>query len=93
LPNEIIVFIFFYFGVSIALIVLSLLFKQIIKKLWFLKLPLIFGGIIFFPFGLIMLGYCLRMWDENRSERKYYAGDEGMSEDSEAYTIDSNIKW
>lgn len=93
MANDILLFIVFYFGVSVALVILSVFFKTIIKKFWFLKIPLFFSGIIFFPFGLIMLGYCLRIWDENRAERIYYAGDESVRENEETYQIDSTVKW
>ncbi|MBY9006284.1 MAG: hypothetical protein KGD63_05965 [Candidatus Lokiarchaeota archaeon] len=86
-------FMLFYFGMSIALTVIFFLFKTVLKNHWFLYFPLIFSGIVVFPFGLILLGYYLRIYDERRNERKYFIESDPMSEDFDSATIDPNIKW
>jgi len=86
-------FMVFYFGVSILLTVLFYIFKTTILRNWIFYIPIILTGIIFFPFGLIAFGYSLRMYDERRSERRYYIEEDPMSNDYEAEPFDPSIKW
>ena len=92
MPDVILEFMVFYFGVSIALVIIFFLFKKIIFTYWFLAIPLIFAGIIFFPFGLIMFGYFLRVYDERREKRNFYSEEE-YSDDTASETIETDIKW
>lgn len=84
-------FMAFYFGTSIALIILYLMFKSIIKRYWFLYLPMIFAGIVFFPYGLVMFGYNLRIYDERREKRKFYS--ESMEDNFESTEFDPDVDW
>ena len=92
MPDVIFEFMLFYFGMSIALTVIFFLFKKIIFTYWFLVIPLIFAGIIFFPFGLVLFGYFLQKYDDMREKRNFYSEDE-YSDDTASETIETDIKW
>jgi len=87
-------FLYFYIGVSVGLTIITFLFKKIILKHWFFYIPLVLAGMLFFIYGLIMLGYCLREYDMKREERKEYATEyEENEEEDSSIILDFNKKF
>jgi len=88
-------FLYFYIGISLGLTFITWFFKSIILKHWFFYIPLIIAAMLFFIYGLIMLGYCLAKYDDRREERREYATEyeESEEDDNSSLILDFNKKF